>query len=539
MSSARILIVEDHESTSKSLELIFKKFLFQVDIANSGKEALEMVRRKNQYNLAIVDIRLPDMSGISLLEPLKEKQPHIAIIVVTGYGSIETSVQALNAGAEAYLIKPFNINIVLATIRKVFEKQKIEEQKKKAEISLRESEKRLKVLHELDFAILSLQSGEEIAQAGLEYLAQLIDYKLGNIVLYDKDIDQWTISAVYPQKDYHELMRKPFYIEASEELQRLTSGQILKIKDIRNNETLNEELISYLQIQKIDSIIIVPLIAQDTMMGIINLGRENKRIFSKQSISLIKEIAQPLSIAIHQTNLMKQVYMGRKRLQQLSKQLLDVQEAERRSLALELHDQIGQMLTAVKINLLGVTRLKEPNSLNKHIQQSVNSVDQILQDVRNMALNLRPSMLDDLGLDAALRWLVDRQTKCSGIHVDFKYDMSDKRPSEAIETACFRVAQEALTNVLRHSQATELKMSLSQDDDFLTIIIQDNGKGFNLPKVMGEVATGKSLGLLGMYERVEIVGGELDIFSEIGNGSICKARFPCNNSVTLERRNIR
>lgn len=534
MASARILIVEDHESTSKSLELIFKKYFFQVEIANSGKEALEMVSRKNQYNLAIVDIRLPDMSGISLLEPLKEKQPHIAIIVVTGYGSIETSVQALNAGAEAYLIKPFNINIVLATIRKVFEKQKIEEDKRNAEISLRESEKRLKVLHELDFAILSLQSGEEIAQVGLEYLAQLIDYRLGYIVLYDNDIDQWRISAVYPKTDNDELFSKSFFLEASEELQSLTTGHILKIFDIRKNKTLSNELISYLQMRKIESLIMVPLIAQDTMMGIINLGCKKKCLFSRQSISLIQEIAQPLSIAIHQTNLMKQIYMGRKRLQQLSKQLLDVQEAERRSLALELHDQIGQMLTAVKINLLGVTRLKDPISLNKHLQQSINSVDQILQDVRNMALNLRPSMLDDLGLDAALRWLVDRQTKCSGIRVDFKYDMTDKRPKETIETACFRVAQEALTNVLRHSQATELRMSLMQDDEYLTLIIQDNGIGFNLSKVMGEVATGKSLGLLGMYERVEIVGGELDIFSEIGKGSTCKARFPCKNSVALE-----
>jgi DNA-binding response OmpR family regulator len=200
MIEPRILVVEDDESTRKSLQLIFKEKGYLVDSAGSGEEALRLLDKTN-YNLAIVDIRLPDTVGTALLPSFKDHNSQISIIMVTGYASLETAVQALNEGAEAYITKPVNVELVLATIRRVFEKQYLAEEKRKAEAALRESEKRLKVLHELDFAILSLRSSKDIARAGLEHLFQLVPYKLGFVTLFEEDSTVASVLAVYPPEE--------------------------------------------------------------------------------------------------------------------------------------------------------------------------------------------------------------------------------------------------------------------------------------------------------------------------------------------------
>jgi DNA-binding response OmpR family regulator len=200
MDFARILIVEDDESTLKSLNLIFRRKGYQVDLATSGSEALQKAGNEI-YNLAIVDIRLPDMNGTALVKPFKERNPQVSIIMVTGYASLETAVQALNNGAEAYIIKPLNVELVLATIQQVLEKQYLAEEKRHAETALRENEKRLKVLHDLDYAILSQPSSKEIARAGLEHLSQLVLYKLGFVTLFEKRNQEMYVLATYPN-DY-------------------------------------------------------------------------------------------------------------------------------------------------------------------------------------------------------------------------------------------------------------------------------------------------------------------------------------------------
>ena len=138
------------------------------------------------------------------------------------------------------------------------------------------------------------------------------------------------------------------------------------------------------------------------------------------------------------------------RLELLSRRLIEVQEAERRHLARELHDEIGQTLTAAKINLQALQRFPDPASLPARLEKAVGLVDGLLQDVRKLSLNLRPPMLDDLGLVAGLRWLLDQRASSAGLQVRFEHDAFEERLEPALETACFRVAQEALTNVIRH-----------------------------------------------------------------------------------------
>ncbi|MFH0794020.1 MAG: PAS domain S-box protein, partial [bacterium] len=158
------------------------------------------------------------------------------------------------------------------------------------------------------------------------------------------------------------------------------------------------------------------------------------------------------------------------RLERLSHRLLEVQEAERRGLARELHDQVGQALTALKINIQSIQRLSDPAALRARLHESIAIVDQTIDQVRSLSLDLRPSLLDDLGLVPALRWYLDRTAQRAELKANFTAEPLESRPSPEIETACFRVAQEALTNVIRHAHARRIEVMLRQTNDLLELI---------------------------------------------------------------------
>ncbi len=215
-----------------------------------------------------------------------------------------------------------------------------------------------------------------------------------------------------------------------------------------------------------------------------------------------------------------------KRLQALSRSLLEKLELERRHIARELHDDIGQALTAVKLSLQSIQRSPNEGESALMLQDSINSADQAIQRVRNLSLNLRPSLLDDLGLSAALRWLLDRTARPAGISSELVSDPFNHRLPEEIETACFRIAQEALNNAVRHAQPKKITISQKRRDNAIELSVQDDGLGFDLKSSFDQSVKGKSFGLLGMHERAVLAGGRLSITAEKGKGTTVSARFP-------------
>ncbi|HEY8555149.1 MAG TPA: PAS domain S-box protein [Burkholderiales bacterium] len=214
------------------------------------------------------------------------------------------------------------------------------------------------------------------------------------------------------------------------------------------------------------------------------------------------------------------------RLESLSQRLLEAQETERRRIARELHDQIGQDLSVIKINLQALKRLPGATSFGGHIDETVRIVEGVLATARNLSVELRPSMLDDLGLAAALRWYLDRQAQRAGVALHFAVDSFDMRLAPAIETACFRLAQEALTNILRHAEARHVHVTLRAHGQELEMRIMDDGKGFDVEAARMRASRGESFGLLGMEERALLAGGRLEILSTPGEGTRVVARFP-------------
>jgi PAS domain S-box-containing protein len=212
------------------------------------------------------------------------------------------------------------------------------------------------------------------------------------------------------------------------------------------------------------------------------------------------------------------------RLHLLSRQLLKAQESERRHLARELHDEIGQMLTVLKINLQALRPV--PKKAVPHLHESLRIVDSLVQQIRHLSLNLRPSQLDHLGLVNTLQWYVDWHAQRTGLTMHFVAGSLQARPSPTIETACFRVVQEALTNVARHAQARQVWIEVRQHDSALLLSVRDDGVGFDMKAARAQTAQGTGLGLMGMEERVRLLGGQLEIETGSGTGTEIRAWLP-------------
>ncbi|WP_323354475.1 response regulator [Leptolyngbya sp. CCNP1308] len=225
------------------------------------------------------------------------------------------------------------------------------------------------------------------------------------------------------------------------------------------------------------------------------------------------------------TRLEATVQMRTAQLRALSIKLLEAQETERRFLAHELHDEVGHALTAIKLNLHRLERIMSTQA-SEPLADCLALVDGTLQQVRNISLDLRPSMLDDLGLVPTLRWYINRHAKRTGLRETLTCDALAQRLPTATETACFRIVQEALTNIARHAQAQMVSVTLRQANHTLHLTIQDDGVGFDQTNLSQARAKGTSLGILGMEERGTLIGGQLSIASTPGQGTRIALRVP-------------
>jgi PAS domain S-box-containing protein len=214
------------------------------------------------------------------------------------------------------------------------------------------------------------------------------------------------------------------------------------------------------------------------------------------------------------------------RLQSLSQQLMKAQEVERRHIARELHDEIGQALTAVKINLQAILRNPDTEKLSTRLEESISTVERTLNQVRNLSLDLRPSILDDLGLVAALRWYLDRQAERAGFAAQFTAEAFEEPLTPELEITCFRIVQEALTNVIRHARARHVYVSLECQHQQVCLSVEDDGIGFDKTAARDRAVQGASLGLLGMQERVALLGGRFDLDSTPMQGTRIRVRLP-------------
>lgn len=225
---------------------------------------------------------------------------------------------------------------------------------------------------------------------------------------------------------------------------------------------------------------------------------------------------------VEKARLFEAVNQQRTQLRTLTNKLTEVQENERRQLARELHDEIGQALTAIHINLATIQKELPPASfarIQARVTESTLLANQILEQIRELALDLRPPMLDDLGLVPTLRWYLKRYSTRLKIETELILIGLDTRLASEIETALYRVSQEALTNTAKHAAASKVCVELTYHASTVNVAIADNGRGFDVAEVLARAGQPHGMGLLSMRERVTLLGGTFDLAVQPGQGT--------------------
>jgi PAS domain S-box-containing protein len=266
----------------------------------------------------------------------------------------------------------------------------------------------------------------------------------------------------------------------------------------------------------------LPLRGDGRVVGAVGLAWRRYSGVSTEQLPVLGQIADAVALAVERMRLFEEVRAGHERLKVLSRRLVEVQEDERRHLARELHDEIGQQLTGLNL-LLDAIDGRPPEVTSERLAEAHRLIEDLVGRVRRLSLDLRPAMLDDLGLLPALLWLFEGYTGKTGVRVNFEHEGLEQQVPGEVETAAYRIVQEALTNVARHAGVSEVSVQACVANRMLTLQVVDHGTGFDWNGALVEPVTS---GLAGMRERAMLLGGRLAVESAPGAGTRLKAELP-------------
>lgn len=393
--------------------------------------------------------------------------------------------------------------------------------RKQAESTRQQYINRLEALSDIDRGILQAQSPGAVAATVLRQIPRLVPCARASVGLFDPSNSKATLLAVWEERPTAGGVRLELPLVGLKPLDDVLAGRSVVVSDMAadaNPSPLERELLN----EGLRAFLWVPLRVNQRTIGSLNFGSASPWIPSPEQHEIATEIANRLAVAIANAQLNQKSRVSGERLADISKHLLEVQEAERREIARELHDEIGQALTGLKLGL-GVARKKTCPEAVEEVCSAERLVDQLIQQIRRLSLNLRPPVLDEVGLLKSLLWHFERFTTQAHIAVHFAHTGLDRRFSPPAETAAYRVVQEALTNVARHAGVMGVGVDVHADDCGIQIAVTDTGRGFDVAAVRQQ---GGGLGLIGMDERVALLGGRLTITSAPGSGTCVKAEIP-------------
>ena len=249
----------------------------------------------------------------------------------------------------------------------------------------------------------------------------------------------------------------------------------------------------------------------------------------KNSANQVTQVLESVMDITERKRAEEELHESDLRLRQLSSNLISAQEEERKRISLELHDEMGQLLTAVGINLESLAKGFPPEHaamIKDKLAETLSLLEQASDRVRDLSVDLRPSMLDDLGLLPTLRWHINSYEKRTKTPVKFESVNLGERLAPEVEIVLYRIMQESLNNIAKHARAKKVKIRLEHKNKRVGVLIEDDGIGFNPDRVMNETTRVKGIGLLGMRERVNLLQGSFSVRSREGQGTSIFAEFP-------------
>lgn len=531
---SNILIVDDNCFIRKSLKQLLAISGYIVNTSDSGANALELMEKK-KYDMVVSDIVMEGINGIELLKQIKEKYPHLPVLLISGYPSLDTSIEALRLGAFDYIKKPIDYNEILFKIRNALEagrlRQKRDKERKEKEILLKQIKRHnISLERKVKEKNGSLERSRKDLEISEKKYISLIENSPDIIYVLNPEghfsfvggavesllgftatemAGRHFTSIVFPE----DLEKAKYHLNERRTEDRSTKGLELRLTVNSGKDKFFD--IRYLPVDlNAFGMYDRPVSEKDkTFLGTYGVARD---------ISLRKKAEQSLENSLDKLN------QERQQKELLSGQLIDLLERERHQLAMDLHDDIGQNLASIKMGAEMILEKARENDeeLVEDITFLKDSAIQIMKKVKDFSYGLRPSMLDKLGLIPSLDALFNDIEQSTGIKIHFFSKNLPKRLAIEKEIAFFRIIQESLANIIKHASAKQVFVNLIKNKKSLSLTVEDDGIGF-VPKMVLNGSKEKGpLGLLIMRERAEQLGGKLIIESRIGRGALLLVEIP-------------
>lgn len=465
-----VLVVDDNANIQKLIQINLEFEGYKTVLAGNGKEALEKIK-KQEPALIILDIQMPILDGWGVLSELKRehKTASIPVIVLTGKGDNQDRVRGLEFGVTDYITKPFNATRLLEVVHKTLQR------KPDLPAVIQEKPPVIRIA-------IADRNGKS---------TEIMQILLGNS----------SVEVVGFSTDNE---RSASYYLAKQLKLNVTSDPYALCK-LPNLDLLFESSPGIFDLSKV-----------------LKINPNLEVIRGKSTAFILKLIGEKESKEARTNALVKELHDSRKRIELLLSQVVIAEEAERKRIAAEVHDSLAQSLVSALVRVQTCQSMMQKN--DSGIEQELESLRKMMADIikesRQIIFNLRPSTLDDLGLIPTLEHYLKKFETETGIKTSISAERSDRQISAPVETALYRIVQESLNNVKKHAGATAVKVQFKTNHEKLSLIISDNGKGFNADALPNASLDGESVGILGIKERVALLGGELQIEAVEGQG--CK-----------------
>lgn len=281
----------------------------------------------------------------------------------------------------------------------------------------------------------------------------------------------------------------------------------------------------------------IPLKSKRGTLGVMNIRCARARCFTEDDFKILVAIGHHVGLAVENSMLYQEARQKEELRGQLLNAVISAQEDERKRVSRELHDGLGQTLTGLIMNIEAANAMTSPGqaSLGEKLGKTRTIAGQALEDMRKLLRDLRPPALDDLGLVAGIRSYAENHLDAAGVRLDFQADLGQHLPQH-VETAVFRLVQEAVNNIVKHAGARSARIQLGANNGMVTIVVEDDGRGFDVV-FPGPTPSGSSLGLVSMRERVALLGGKLSVNSVVGAGTRLVMEIPMDTGVdSVQRR---
>lgn len=517
----KILIVDDESHVRESTMQLLRRKGYETEGAESGVVALEKIAGES-FDLLLLDIKMPGMNGLELLRKAKEINPDIMALIITGYGTVENAIEALELGALGFVRKPMLIDELANVIDDTLARGRL----RKENARLRA----LMPLFELNKVILSEVDETKLLGLVLDTVISEMEADIAQILLRDDDDNL--------------IMRAARGLPSTEGIGRIVVDKMA----VKATSTLEPVVVSSensnvsstvkkTKSQQSGCNIYVPLIVRGKAIGVLKATKlGNKKFFAQGDTEFLFTLCGQSATAIANARLFESVQSKQAEVEELLKRIINTTESERLRLSLELHDGPIQLIIASQYNIEACRLLISKNQLSE-VGTKLHSIEQMIaqstHNLRRIVHDLHPPALDKAGLISAVQECLSNLERDNGINCHIEVKGPTVRLDSPTERSVFYIAREALSNVRKHADASEVRVAVEFQDDSLTLDIVDNGKGFDLSAKYDEVGT-DHLGIRSMKERARLLNGSIVIDTKLESGTRVKLVVPISNAEAEE-----